>query len=120
MIVEVRTYRVKSGLRDRFIEFFETRAIPALQAKGMGIIGPLIDIENPDVFVFLRSFPSLEARDEMKSAFYDGPEWKNELEQIAMPMLDRYDVILTETSPGLVMCDLTADVSTTRSTPRRA
>ena len=38
----------------------------------------------------------------MKDAFYEGELWKNELEAIAMPMLDSYDVILCETSPGCV------------------
>jgi len=104
MIVEVRSYRVKPGKRDAFIEFFETRAVPALRSHGMKILGPLLDIENPNKFVFLRSFPSLEERERMKNDFYQSELWKNELESIAMPMLDSYDVILCETSKGYV-CD---------------
>ena len=100
MIVEVRAYRIKPGLRDEFIRFFETRAVPGLRAHGMKVLGPLLDLENPNKFVFLRSFPSLEERDRMKDAFYEGPLWKNELEAIAMPMIDSYDVILCETSSG--------------------
>jgi len=38
----------------------------------------------------------------MKDAFYEGEEWKNELEAIAMPMLESYGVVLCETSPGYV------------------
>jgi hypothetical protein len=102
MIVEVRSYRVKPGRREQFIHFFETRAVPAQRAHGMKILGPLLDLENPNKFVFLRSFPSLEERDRMKNAFYEGELWKNELEAIAMPMIDSYDVILCETSPGYV------------------
>jgi len=102
MIVEVRSYRIKPGRRAEFIQLFETRAVPALRAHGMKILGPLLDVENPNKFVFLRSFPSLEERDRMKDAFYEGPLWKNELETIAMSMLDSYDVILCETSPGCV------------------
>ncbi|HWP43110.1 MAG TPA: NIPSNAP family protein [Blastocatellia bacterium] len=104
MIVEVRSYRIKPGRRQEFIEFFETRAVPALRSYGMKVLGPLIDLENPNKFVWLRSFPSLEERDRMRDAFYGGELWKNELESIAMPMLESYDVILCETSPGYV-CD---------------
>ena len=100
MIVEVRTYKIKPGRRDEFLRFFETRSIPALQSHGMKVIGPLVDLENSDNFVWLRAFPSLEARDAMKTAFYEGDLWKNELEAIAMPMLESYDVVLTETTPG--------------------
>ena len=68
----------------------------------MKVLGPLIDVENPNKFVWLRSFPSLEERDRLKKAFYEGDLWKNDLEALAMPMLESYDVILCETSPGCV------------------
>lgn len=102
MIVEVRSYRIKPGRRSEFIEFFETRAVPALRSHGMKVLGPLLDVENPNKFVWLRAFPTLDDRDRMKESFYEGELWKNELEAIAMPMLDSYDVILCETSPGCV------------------
>jgi len=102
MIVEVRSYRIKPGQRAEFIKFFETLAVPALRAHGMKVLGPLLDLENPNKFVWLRSFPSLAERDQLKNAFYEGELWKNELESIAMPMLESYDVILCETSAGCV------------------
>jgi hypothetical protein len=102
VIIEVRSYRIKPGRRAEFIDFFEARAVPALRSHGMNVIGPLLDVENPNKFVFLRSFPSLEERERMKDAFYEGPLWKNELEAIAMPMIESYDVILCETTPGCV------------------
>jgi NIPSNAP protein len=102
MIVEVRSYRIKPGRREEFIKFFETRAVPALRSHGMKVVGPFLDLENPNKFVWLRIFPSLEERERMRTAFYEGELWKNELESIAMPMLESYDVILCETSPGYV------------------
>jgi len=105
MIVEVRRYRIKPGKRDEFIKFFETRSIPALRDYGMKVLGPLVDVENPNAFVFLRAFPSLEARDTMKDAFYGSDLWKNDMESIAMPMIDSYDVVLTETTSGYVGFD---------------
>jgi hypothetical protein len=96
MIVEVRTYKIKDGRRAEFLAFFETRAVPALRAHGMKVLGPMVDLEHPDTFVWLRAFPSLDSRDRIKAAFYEGKEWKEELEAIAMPMLDHYDVVLTE------------------------
>ena len=104
MIVEVRSYRIKPGRRAEFVELFERRAIPALRAHGMQVLGPLLDLENPHKFVWLRSFPSLEERERMRDEFYGGELWKNELEAIAMPLLESYDVILCETSSGYV-CD---------------
>ena len=102
MIVEVRSYRIKPGRREEFIRFFETRSITALRAHGMRILGPLLDLENPNKFVWMRIFPSLDERERMRTAFYEGELWKNELEAIAMPMLESYDVILCETTPACV------------------
>jgi hypothetical protein len=102
MIVEVRSYRIEPGHREEFIKLFETKAIPAQRKYGIKIVGPMLDVENPNKFVFLRSFPSLEERDRMKDEFYGGELWKDELEALAMPLLDSYDVILCETSPGCV------------------
>jgi hypothetical protein len=102
MIVEVRTYRIKPGLRDRFLEFFHRHAAPLQQSIGMGIVGPFVDVEDPDVFIWLRIFPSAAERDRMKHELYEGDRWKNELEAIAMPMLDSYTTTLTTLAPEFV------------------
>ena len=105
MIVEVRTYKIKQGLRDRFLDFFEHQAVPLQQSKGMRILGPLVDLEDPDVFIWLRAFPSLGERDRMNRALYGGEEWINELRGIAMPMLESYQVALTA-APSWFVDDL--------------
>jgi heme-degrading monooxygenase HmoA len=102
MIVEVRSYRIRPGKREEFIQLFESRAIQAMRGYGMQVTGPFLDVENPNKFVFLRSFPSLEERERMRDAFYGGELWKKELERLAMPLLESYDVILCETSAGCV------------------
>jgi hypothetical protein len=43
MIVELRTYRIRDGQRERFLEFFRTKAVPAQQAHGMLVMGPFVD-----------------------------------------------------------------------------
>ena len=88
MIVEIRTYRTKPGRRADFVDLFEKRAGPTQVSLGMKLIGPLLDLENPDAFVWLRSFPSLEERDRLKEAFYEGALWKNELEVLVMPKVE--------------------------------
>jgi hypothetical protein len=62
-------------------------------------------MEDPNKFVWLRCFPSLREQERMKNAFYEGPLWKGQLEAIAMPMLESYDVVLCETSNGWVLMD---------------
>jgi hypothetical protein len=102
MVIEMRTYRTKTGMRTRFLEVFTTRSIPEHARLGMPIIGPFPSIEDPDVFFFMRGFPDLASRDRLKASFYEGDLWKQELEAVLMPMIDRYDVVLVEDPEGWV------------------
>jgi hypothetical protein len=49
----------------------------------------------------------------MKHELYEGDTWKNELEAIAMPMLDSYTTTLTTLTPEFVN-DLSVDATCTR------
>jgi heme-degrading monooxygenase HmoA len=102
MIIEMRTYKIKAGKREEFIEIFRTKSMPAHAAIGMKILGPFLSIEDPDVFFFMRGFPDLASREPMKAKFYEGELWKRELEPVLMPMLEKYDVVPVDDPEGLV------------------
>jgi hypothetical protein len=102
MIIEMRTYKTTPGNRSRFIEIFHSRVVQAHAEIGMKILGPFLSVEDPDTFFFMRGFPDLASREPMKAKFYEGDLWKNELENVLMPMLEKYDVVLVEDAGGLV------------------
>ncbi len=102
MIIEMRTYKTKPGLRSRFLEIFRSKSIPAHAEIGMKILGPFISVEDPDVFFFMRGFPDLASREPMKAQFYEGELWKSELENVMMPMLEKYEVVLVDDPVGLI------------------
>lgn len=102
MIIEMRTYRLQPGCRDRFLEIFRTKSVPAHDEIGMKILGPFLSIEDADTFFFMRGFPDLQSREPMKAKFYEGELWKHELEEALMPMIERYDVVLVDDPDGLV------------------
>jgi hypothetical protein len=102
MIIEMRTYKTRPGCRSRFLEIFRSRSVPAHLEIGMKILGPFLSIEDPDIFFFMRGFPDITSREPMKAKFYEGELWKNELEHLLMPMLEKYEVVLVEDGDGLV------------------
>jgi NIPSNAP len=102
MIIEMRTYKLKPGQRDRFLEIFQTKSMPAHAEIGMKILGPFLSIDDPDTFFFMRGFPDLASREPMKAQFYEGPLWKNELENLLMPIIEKYDVVLVDDPDGLI------------------
>lgn len=106
-VVEMRTYKLKPGKRTEFLEIFRARSIPEHRKIGMTIVGPFLSVEDEDTFFFMRYFPNLPSREGMKSQFYDGPLWKNELESVLMPMIEKYDAVLVEDS-GNLLTDLFA------------
>ena len=101
MIIEMRTYKTKPGLRSRFLEIFRSKSIPAHAEIGMKILGPFLSVEDADTFVFMRGFPDLASRQPMKAQFYEGELWKRELESVLLPMLEKYEVVVVEDPDGM-------------------
>jgi hypothetical protein len=102
MIIEMRTYKTKPGKRSQFLEIFRSRSIPAHKEIGMKILGPFLSVEDPDTFFFMRGFPDLPSREPMKTRFYEGELWKGELENVLLPMLEKYEVVVVEDTDGVV------------------
>lgn len=100
MILEIRHYTLKNGRREEFIRFFEQSNRKALHDAGMLVFGPLRDLEDENKVHWVRAFTSLDEREELKDAFYDGPVWNRQIEPFVMPMIDHFEAELTETTAG--------------------
>jgi hypothetical protein len=101
MIIEMRTYTIKPGLRDAFLAIFRAQSMPAHRDIGMKIMGPFLSLDNADMFFFMRGFPDLESRQPMRDTFYGSDLWKGALEQTLLPMLDKYEVVVIEADDDL-------------------
>ncbi len=102
MIIEMRTYRTKPGMRSQFLEIFRSKSIPKHTELGMRILGPFLSIEDQHTFFFMRGFPDLSSRDALKASFYEGDLWKRELEGILMPMLNNYEAVVVDDPANLI------------------
>jgi NIPSNAP len=101
MIIEMRTYKIKPGLRAKFLKIFRSKALPEHKKIEMKILGPFLSVEDADTFFWMRAFPDLKSREELRDQFYEGKLWKEELEEKLMPMIERYDVVVVEAKGGL-------------------
>jgi NIPSNAP protein len=102
MIIEMRTFKTKPGKRSQFLEIFRSKSIPAHTEIGMKILGPFLSVEDPNTFFFMRGFPDLVSREPMKAKFYEGELWTSELENVLLPMLENYEVVVVEDADGMV------------------
>src|SRR5712692_6888957 len=63
MIFELRQYTLHPGRRDELIELFERELIAPQEKAGMRILGQFRDLDDPDRFVWMRSFPDMDSDD---------------------------------------------------------
>jgi hypothetical protein len=100
MIVELRQYTLHPGKRDTLIALFDREFTQPQAACGMPVLGRFIDLENPDRFVWLRGFESMEQRREALTCFYSGPVWRAHRDAANATMIDSDDVLLLRDVEG--------------------
>jgi hypothetical protein len=95
MIVELRQYTLHPGQGDVLIELFDRELVETQEAVGMRIVGQFRDEDDPDRFVWIRSFPDMEARRRALTAFYvEGEAWKLHGDAARATMVDSSDALL--------------------------
>lgn len=108
MIVELRQYSLHPGRRDELIDLFEREFVESQEAVGMTLIGQFRDLDDPERFVWLRSFPDMAARRRSLEAFYFGPVWQAHRAAANATMADSDNVLLLkplDEASGLVPGD---------------
>jgi NIPSNAP len=93
-IVELRQYTLHPGQRDVLIELFEREFIESQEALGARVIGEFRDLDNPDLFFWLRGFADMPARAAALTSFYGGPTWKAHRDAANATMMDSDNVLL--------------------------
>jgi NIPSNAP len=93
-VYELRQYTLHPGQRDKLIDIFEREFVETQEAVGMHLPGTFVDLDNPDRFVWLRSFPDMPARAAGLQAFYTGPAWRAHRDAANATMIDSDNVLL--------------------------
>lgn len=93
-VIELRLYRIAPGMRVRFRKFFNDRTLEAQERSGMSVCGQFDDLDDENLFVWLRGFPGLVERDRRKADFYQSAYWLEELQDEAFSMIEDYSNVL--------------------------
>ena len=99
-VFELRQYTTVPGRRDELIDHFERWFVDSQDAVGARVLGRFRDCDDPDRFVWMRGFPSMEARLAALTTFYDGPVWKAHRAPAVATMRDTDNVLLLRSLPG--------------------
>jgi hypothetical protein len=111
-VFELRQYTLHPGRHDELVTLFDREFVETQEACGMRILGQFRDLDRPDRFVWVRSFPSMTARAAALTAFYGGPVWRAHREAANATMIDTDDVLLLRPVAGdFIMDGAVRDVS---------
>jgi hypothetical protein len=100
VIVELRQYTLHPGQHAVLSELFERALAAGQEAVGMPILGWFRDLDDPNNFVWLRSFPDMASRAPALDAFYGGPVWAEYRAAANATMIDAGNVLLLRSAQG--------------------
>jgi hypothetical protein len=102
MIFELRTYTIKKGFRDNWVELMDTVIIPFQVQMGMTVIGSFISLDHEDEYIWIRRFDDENHRNLLYNAVYGSTRWKTEIRAAMGDMLirEKVSVRLLEATPA--------------------
>jgi hypothetical protein len=92
--VEIRSYNLKPGTRDRFHQTFLSEALPMLNRWKVDVVAYGPSLHDADSYYLMRAYPSLEARQKSEDAFYGSDEWKQGPRERILAAIDTYTTIV--------------------------
>ena len=108
MLAEIRTYTLHPGVRDEFVDWFESEALPAMEDAGMHVLGPFVSTDDPDVFVYTRWWRDDDERVRVCERFYESDVWSGGMRDRALELEREYAVQLVRATPDARLPDLPA------------
>jgi hypothetical protein len=100
-LVELRRYTLRPGSRAQFVQLFETELVESQEDVGIRVGGIYVDLDRPDMFVWLRGFAPGVDPGAALTAFYSGPVWKRHGPAANAMMIDSDNVFALRPVPGV-------------------
>lgn len=100
--VEIRSYNLKPGTRDEFHRLVVDESIPMLDRWQMDMVAFGPSPHDDDSYYLLRSFASLEDREQREDAFYGSDEWRQGPRQAVLALIESMTSILVELDEATV------------------
>ena len=75
-VVEIRSYNLNPGTRDRFQDTFLKEALPMLKRWKVDVVAYGPSRHDNDSWFLMRAFDSVDARQKDEDAFYGSEEWR--------------------------------------------
>jgi hypothetical protein len=95
-IVEIRSYNLKPGTRADFHKLVLEFSIPMLKRWQMDVVAYGASSHDEDSYYLIRSFASLEDRQQQEDAFYGSDEWRQGPRAAILALIENFTTIVIE------------------------
>jgi hypothetical protein len=92
-VFELRNYVMQPGRRDDLITLFEDEFIESQEVLGSRVAGTFRNLDDPNRFVWLRGFETMETRARALDGFYTSELWRTHRNAANATMIDSDDVL---------------------------
>jgi len=94
--VEIRSYNLKPGTRERLHQMMAEQALPMLVRWGVDVVACGPSLHDHDSYYLMRAYPSLAAREQSQDAFYGSDEWRNGPREPILALIESYTSVVIE------------------------
>jgi NIPSNAP len=95
-IVEIRSYNLKPGTRAEFHRLVSEQSMPMLQRWQVDVVAYGSSLHDEDSYYLMRSYASLEDRQQSQDAFYGGDEWRQGPREAILALIDTSTSVVIE------------------------
>ena len=101
-VVEIRSYNLKPGTRDRFQALFLREALPMLRRWKVDVIGYGPSLHDADSYFLMRGFPGVAGRQTAEDAFYGSDEWRKGPREAVLADIVSYTTVVVSLDPATI------------------
>jgi len=93
-VIEIRSYNLKPGTRDRFHQLFEKDALPLLRKWKVDVVAYGSSPHDTTSYYLMRAYASLDDLRTSEDAFYGSDEWRNGPREAILACIENYATIV--------------------------
>lgn len=94
--VEIRSYQLKPGTRDRFHRLMSEQAVPMLRRWNVDVVAYGPSTHDGDSYYLIRAYRDPAEREASQDAFYGSDEWRQGPREPILALIETYTSIVLE------------------------
>ncbi len=98
MITEIRIYKLKENVSEKFNKIFIEQSLPMMERWKINVADCGFSLIDKESFYLIRNYESIEQRKVSQEAFYGSEEWISGPEKELMNYIDTYNTTVIDNS----------------------